>query len=74
MNTKTFDYLGTGLSMFAYLLIVGGMAEGFIVGIFASLCLLIVAIKSQLNGLKWLQLFFISANIYAVVNYWETIL
>ena len=66
---KFFDYLGTGLSMIAYMFIVNGSHLGFAIGIGASISLLIVAIKSNLHGLKWLQLFFICANIYAVINY-----
>jgi len=64
---KIFDYLGTGLSMFAYLLIINGLWSGAALGILASSCLLYVAIKTELNGLKWLQLFFIAANIYAIL-------
>ena len=64
---KFFDYLGTGLSMVAYLLIINGLWAGAALGIAASSSLLFVAIKSGLNGLKWLQIFFIAANIYAIL-------
>lgn len=65
---KLCDYIGTGLSILAYLFIINGSIVGFGIGIIASSFLLYVAIKSGLDGLKWLQLFFICANIYALTN------
>lgn len=66
------DYVGTGLAMVSYMLIVNGyLLPGFGIGIIASACMLLVAIVAQLHGLKWLQLFFIAANIYGVYNLWS---
>jgi nicotinamide riboside transporter PnuC len=66
---KEFEYIGVMASIVAYCLIVSGnYAIGFQIGIVASFSLVCYFITIKSLPSMGLQLFFIAANIYGLLN------
>jgi hypothetical protein len=69
---KSIEYIGTLASLIAYLLITSGSGQllmlGLGLGTIGSSFLLVIAHHNNLNGLRGLQMFFIIANIFALIR------